>query len=127
MLVSLLFWWPLRCFSQAMAPLPTSTATAINTVVRSRFTGGRQLVSMVSSSVPLGLAPLPSPHRFFKLQPRRRQLQVARAIPTVTAPLHPRGLLPQWTTAALLHLLINPTTERTPENAAGQTINIPKE
>jgi hypothetical protein len=38
-LVSLLFWCPLRCFSQAMAPLPPSTAAAINAIERKRFTG----------------------------------------------------------------------------------------
>ena len=38
-LVSLLFWCPLRCFSQAMAPLPPSTAAAINAIESRRFTG----------------------------------------------------------------------------------------
>jgi hypothetical protein len=38
-LVSLLFWWPLMCFSQAVAPLPPSTAAVSNAIERKRFTG----------------------------------------------------------------------------------------
>ena len=49
-LVSLLVWWPLRCFSQAMAPLPAITAAASKAIVSSRFKGVLSIGQTVGSS-----------------------------------------------------------------------------
>jgi hypothetical protein len=62
-LVSLLFWCPLRCFSQAMAPLPASTAAAIRAIERKCFTGLVSFEFDRSSLAAFNLSVLLCPHR----------------------------------------------------------------